>query len=374
MQENEIRSIKQANLAKRLFAVIIDGACFLFIFMFFLTLVFSKIADKAFDYSEKGALGLTHQINSHLFVTTIIEDEKVKIVDPKDLNTDQYEVRTLENAGIEDVETIKNHVKYYYLNYKTGNVDPSTLPEGANIEDYVLPGYEKLPQNVYTEDWFNEKIAAFSPEKTELQNYLVLANEATEDLAQTEFFKELKTDLNLSQIFIITLSFCSSYLIIFFAIPVILKNGQTIGKKMFNICLLTKDGYDVKRRQVVFRQLVIFLYVSIFAFAIGIELVTSLVTLMFGVAIYFVLVAVSKTNRSFADYLAYTYPIDSKNSVWFTDAKQEETKQTELSENIKKLRKFEPDNKHVIQIGSKIIDKNIEKIDNDKSSKHHKNT
>ena len=356
--ESSIRSIKQANLAKRLISVIIDGAIFAFVFMFFVTLVFSRIADKAFSYSEKGALGLTHQINSHLYVTTITEDDKIKIINVIDINTDQYEVRSLQDAGVEDPETYKEAVKYYYLNYKSGNPD---LPEGANVNDYVLPGYEKLPENQYTEAWFNEKIAAFSSEKSELENCQELANEAMEDLGKTEFFQGLKKDLNKCQIFIIILSFSCAYLIVFFAVPLLFKNGQTIGKKIFSISFVTKDGYDIKKRQIVCRQLILFLYVSIFAFLIGVELVTSMVTLMFGVAIYFVSVAISKTNRSFADYLSYTLPIDSKNSVWFHDPEEEAQKELEVKNDLKKLKKYKPKNKNIIQVGSKVVEEEPEK-------------
>ena len=366
MVENSIRSIKQANLAKRLLSVIIDGALFVFFFMFFVTLVFSKVADKAFSYSDLGAKGLTHQINSHLFVPTVIEDDKIKIIEIKDINNDKFELRSLEDANVEDVEVYKANIKYYYLNYKSGN---PILPEGEMVEDYILPGYEKIDTSIYTEDWFNAKIAAFSNEKTELENYKILAREATEDLGKTEFFTNLKKDLNKCQIFIITLSFVSSYLIIFFAVPLIFKNGQTLGKKLFNICFVTKDGYDIKKRQIVFRQLIIFLYVSLAAFIIGIEFITSAVTLMFGVAIYFIAVAISKTNRSFADYLSYTYLIDAKNSVWFHDQNQEEQKEAELKENMKKMRKSKPDNKHVIQIGSKVITENLVRIDSRKPQK-----
>lgn len=360
--KNNVRSIKQANLAKRLISVIIDGALFAFLFVFFLTLVFSKIADKAFDYSQKGAQGLTHEINSHLYVTAE-RDEDGKLVKKEisDLTSDQFEVVTLEELGEEDCSVYHEAVKYYYLNYKTGNVDVSTLPEGADKADYVLPGYEKLPENQYTEAWFNEKIASFPTDKTELENYRNLALEAGQDLAQTEFFKDLKKDLNKIQIFIMVLSLTCSYSIIFFMFPLIFKNGQTIGKKMFGICFVTKDGYDIKRRQIVFRQLIIFVSVLLGAFCIGIELITSAVTLCAGVAIYFVAVAISKTNKSYADYLAYTYLIEAKTSVWFHDAEEEERIESEYSEKVEKINKNREKNENVIQIGSEIVDENIKK-------------
>ena len=338
--------------------------------MFFMTLVFSKIADSAFGFSEKGALGLTHQINSHLYVTTITEDDQIKVVDVKDLKTDQYEVRSLQDANIEDPEVYKAAVKYYYLNYKTGNVDSSSLPSGANIDEYVLPGHEKkinvdgveiLPADYYKEEWFNAKIQAFSSDKSELQNYQDLASEAMTDLGKTEFFQTLKKDLNKSQIFVMTLSFLCSYSIVFFTIPVCFKNGQTIGKKILNLSFVTKDGYDIKRRQIVFRQLILFVYVSLAAFIIGVELITTAVTLMFGVGIYFVAVALSKPNRSFADYLSYTYLIDSKNSVWFHDEEQEKEKEGEIEQNIKKLHKYTPKNKNIIQVGSKVVTEDTKK-------------
>ena len=44
----ELKSIKEANLAQRIIAVIIDGALFIFLFVFLTTIVFTPIANKAF--------------------------------------------------------------------------------------------------------------------------------------------------------------------------------------------------------------------------------------------------------------------------------------------------------------------------------------
>lgn len=357
--KNNIRSIKEGNLAKRILAVIIDGAFFAFLFFFFITMVFSKIADKSFNYSEKGAEGLLHQVNSHLYVVTEKDDNgNYKIIDTSEITDKDYKIISICDTGNEDPLYYKESIKYYYLNYKTGK--DVIVPEGKDIDDYRSPDYATFS---YDEAWFNNKIASFPSDKTELENYKNFASEAIDDLENSAHFKSLKKDLNLIQIFIMVPSFVISYLLIFFLPTMIFKNGETFAKKMLYLGFLTKDGYDIKKSQIVLRQLFLLLYTGIFAFVVGVELLTSTATLCFGVAIYFIATAISKTKRSFADYLAYTYLVDIRNSVWFHDPSEEEKNEKEFEEKLQQIeeRKSKVEDKHVIQIGDKIVDEELAK-------------
>ena len=357
--KNNIRSIKEGNIAKRILAVLIDGAFFAFLFFFFVTMVFSKIADKSFGYSDLGAEGLLHEVNSHLYVVMDKgEDDKYHIINTNDIKDNNYRVVNIYDIEDQDASFYEEHVKYYYLNYKTGkNLD---VPEGKDVNDYRSPDYATFS---YDEAWFNTKIADFSTEKTEVQNYKELAKEALNDLNNSDHFKSLRHDLNLIQYFIMIPSFTISFLLIFLVPPMIFKNGETLAKKMFNLGLVTKDGYDVKKGQIVLRQLFLFVYTGIFAFIIGVEMLTSLSTLCVGVAIYFIALAISRTKRSFADFVGYTYLIDTRNSVWFHDASEEEKNENKFAEKLEEIeaRKNKVDDKHVIQVGGKILDENLAK-------------
>ena len=124
--------------------------------------------------------------------------------------------------------------------------------------------------------------------------------------------------------------------------------------------LVTKDGYDIKKRQIVLRQLFLFVYVTFFSFFLTIGL-GSFAILGLGVLIYFVAAFISKTNRSFADYLAYTYLIDARNSVWFKDPQEEENKNKEVEKNLEKYNRVKEENPNLLQVGSTIVNEDVKR-------------
>lgn len=362
--KSELRSLREANLAKRILATIMDGALFIFTFFFLATLVFTPISNKVFDVQNIEAKELSYAVNSHLYVVEQQNDEgKYEIINPNELNTARFKVEELTRYKDKEVSFYLERVKYYYLNFKTG-VD-ITYPEGKDIENYRAPNFDKeikndegeyvMPKDYYTEAWFAQKISSItSPE--EARNF---AAQAIKDFSTSSYIKNIDKIIKKSQILIIVPSFVISFSIFLFVIPLIFKNGETLGKKTFQLGFVTKDGFDIKRRQIVIRQLALFLYVSIFTFAVGFEMLTCFATLSLGVAIYFVITAISKTKRSFLDCFTYVYLIDTKKSVWFHDEIEEEKFEQQVENNLSKLNEVPVENKHIIQIGNKIVDEKL---------------
>ncbi len=75
----------------------------------------------------------------------------------------------------------------------------------------------------------------------ELAAYEAAAEELSKD---TEAQKTYEMVLNLT-LLMLSVSLLVPYVILEFALPLWLKNGQTIGKKIFNIALMRKDGVKV---------------------------------------------------------------------------------------------------------------------------------
>ena len=111
----------------------------------------------------------------------------------------------------------------------------------------------------------------------------------------------------------------------YFVMPIIFKNGKTVGKLVMGIGLVNKLGYDVTIPQLIMRfffPLVVVLGLLIVggsAFAIGAGLF---------VLVSYTLVIFTKEHKAIHDYLAGTVAIDTKRSVWFKNA-SEEAKYTE---------------------------------------------
>ena len=368
--KSEIRSLHEANIAKRLLALLMDAVCAAFIMLGFISLVFVPIADKGFHYSEKVAEGVRLQLATKLYVYFDEDDNgNMTIYDIKDFTkaSEYADYIKLVDYESDDVDFFKSRLKYYYLNYKTGlNIE---TPENGKVEDYRAPNFEdkiddKLPSELYTEAWFNEKFGGIST----INEIKTAVLEANKDFYFQPYFVDLNNNLKYIQLFLIMPPFVLSFSIFFIVFPLCFKNGETLGKKVLNIGFVTKDGYLIQKRQIVFRQLLLLVYVFLCSFVIGIGL-TSIATLGLGVFIYFLATFLSKTKRSPADKLAYVYLVDTIKSVYFKDAFEEANQQAQLDEKMKEYKSHKEEPRHVIQIGGEIVDEKIKKEIEDNNEK-----
>lgn len=125
----------------------------------------------------------------------------------------------------------------------------------------------------------------------------------------------------------------------YFVMPIIFKNGKTVGKLVMGIGLVNKLGYEVTIPQLIMRfffPLVVVLGLLIVggsAFVIGIGLF---------VLVSYTLVIFTKEHKAIHDYLAGTVEIDTKRSVWFKNA-IEEAENTEKTNAMPQIEVEKPD-------------------------------
>lgn len=121
-----------------------------------------------------------------------------------------------------------------------------------------------------------------------------------------------------------TFSILMAMLVLEFAIPLILKNGQTIGKKIFAIALVRTDGVKLNSLQLFVRTVLgkftletmipVYLALMIFFNAIGITAVIILGGLLLAEIIC---IAVTRTNSMIHDLLAGTAAVDMSTQMIF---------------------------------------------------------
>ncbi|MFA5480964.1 MAG: RDD family protein [Bacilli bacterium] len=153
------------------------------------------------------------------------------------------------------------------------------------------------------------------------------------DFASRPFFSEvyaeyktLEYQATLWQILIpeVTAIFLVAILV-YFVMPLILKNGKTVGKYIMSIGLVNKLGYDVSIPQLVLR------FFFPLVVVIGLLIIGG-VTFALGTGLFvlvsYTLVIFTKEHKAIHDFLAGTVAIESKKSVWFKNA-TEEAKYTE---------------------------------------------
>lgn len=154
---------------------------------------------------------------------------------------------------------------------------------------------------------------------------------AGRNLYYSDFYqKALSSYQNLTNVIPITAGVAISGLIFYFVLPLVLKNGATLAKKMFGLCLLSAGGYKVKRTQVLLRQTptilgatILFLFVP---FRIAV-MVASLVLLASYIAAIF-----TKNHQALHDFLGYTIVIDAKESYFYANEKEEKAAQESFDE------------------------------------------
>ena len=122
--------------------------------------------------------------------------------------------------------------------------------------------------------------------------------------------------LNLSLI-ITTASLLIAYLLLEFAVPLLLKNGQTLGKKIFGVALIREDGVQLNTVQLFTRtvlgkfvvETMIPVYVLIMLFFNTADMLSLL--LLAGIAIGQVIcVLATRTNSAIHDKMAGTVAVD----------------------------------------------------------------
>ena len=216
----------------------------------------------------------------------------------------------------------------------------------------LVDGNEVKKTEFFTVEWFNKEIlmvegngsAYFeykmdgeTPIKTELANiksadYKEQTNsflqhrwlEANSSLNKLPTFKKANDDFG----FYNTMEFVFSALIgaafAYIMFPLIFKNGVTVGKKVFGLCLADSDGYTIKNHQVFLR--IIPLYIFLLALlipiwktylALGIAVVVVFLTT-------FTFVMASPKKCAIHDFAARTIVVNARTSILFDNAAEEE--------------------------------------------------
>ena len=149
-----------------------------------------------------------------------------------------------------------------------------------------------------------------------------------------------------------------TFLIFYFLIPLLFKNGETIGKKVMHTCLVNRLGYAYRRVQLVPRFLFpAFLTIAV-VFITGFSF-WSLGIISISLLISYIFVIFSKENKALHDYFAGTLVIDAKESTWFKNIEEEEKTQKEVDTYVEEVKSgYDPtSNDNIIYTNPHLKDK-----------------
>lgn len=173
--------------------------------------------------------------------------------------------------------------------------------------------------------------------------YYYVANEFT----SFPFISSLYSKFYLcTTIYPFIISFTLIYLIFYVSIPLCFKNGETLGKLIFKICLLNKNECQINRLQILLRSTPMLLY-SILIFSImGLSL-PSFCLILIGLFISYIMMLFMKQNRAIHDFIASSIVIDKTHSKWFKNKKEKEEFDNKLVSIDEKI--IELDNTDVVE-------------------------
>ena len=165
-----------------------------------------------------------------------------------------------------------------------------------------------------------EEIEAMTPE--EQQKYKDADAEMFED---AEYQNAIMMVFSLTMV-MVSLSILFAYLIWEFFIPLRLKNGQTLGKKIFGVGVMREDGIKVTAPLLFIRTILgkftietmvpVLMVIMLFFGTIGF---TGLLTLGLILLLQIILLIVTRTNSVIHDVLAKTVAIDLASQMIFED-------------------------------------------------------
>ena len=292
----------------------------------------------------------TYQLDSHLKIQK--EDGTIGIIP---------------NENSKDFE---NALTAFYLRYLTGNVLEGEKAAPNASQAINVDGVDILPKDYYTIEYYNTQVLGITQEnpdgaqstsywtyqKDEKGNFLKdkLAVPRTErynpdtgqvqKLTDTDFITAYQPiyvsayALLVSQDFYIstantyyfyyTIGIVASVLlagiIVYIVLPFFLKNGSTLGKKIFKLGLATYDGYKFSNYQLLLRFVPFAIIVLAYLIPVWSSIIISITVPLAALLISFALMMASPKKTALHDFAARTIVVNLETSIIFLNEIEEE--------------------------------------------------
>ena len=162
---------------------------------------------------------------------------------------------------------------------------------------------------------------------------------------------KFQTIFNIS-ILVITFGVLVAFLIVEFLIPLFFGNGQTVGKKIFGICVMMDNGIKIKTISLFVRailgkftietMLIVYCFLMLILFRV-VNLFTIVLLLVVALMLLaqFIIIIVSKKNLLIHDIMAFTVVVDKESQLIFnTEEELIKYKQDLATKNAKSKKTF----------------------------------
>ena len=341
------RHTNLAPIGLRIVSAIVDFAITLAVGLAFLygvfTFAFSGITEKY--ESQLNA----YRVESHLMV----KDEAGNVT----------------NAP-RSIESYRNAVEGFYLRYMAGNPLEGEAVSPNAYKALNVNGEAVMPKDYYTVQYFNREVLGITQDDPEgdvsesyftykkdaeghylkneiairrserydssvghkveitddafLTNYEYIYANANYYLVSQSFYQNVSTPYHFVQQAEIALATFVSGVLSYIVMPLVFKNGQTLGKKIFGFGLASYDGYKFHNWQLYLRYVPFFIVNAAMLAPIWTSLMLSIGIFLAVILVSFALMMASPKKTALHDFAARTIVIDQKTSILFENELEEE--------------------------------------------------
>lgn len=301
-----MKRLQIPTIGKRILSALIDLAIISGLTCLFYFCVFSKVVSIVQDYKST---------NEHID----LEKMKSKLYVYKDGRT----ISILENNSKAGEKEIAEPLKDFYVNYYKvkDETDMSYwyYTHVLYLDEYKEKKYGDITKpEVILLKWNDDKTGYVHKEgtsQTDIDEFFrISCSTALTRLSNMDPIKGYIHKITFGNIRAVLYASMVGSVIPCLLIPVLLKNGKTIGKLATGLIVLTDEGYYYKKYKLIFRYLA-FYFIEFFGgvITIGLTFILSSSLVLF-----------SKKKRALHDYIAFSVVLDEKQSVFFLDANEEE--------------------------------------------------
>jgi uncharacterized RDD family membrane protein YckC len=212
--------------------------------------------------------------------------------------------------------------------YQPGKDESDNL--SLNVRPILLPSVEADLANDEKKEATAKALYKLYYEDTSVEClYYKAALLVVESETYQTFYGDAKTVFTLAEVPTLLIP----PLVFFVIIPLCKKDGETLGKRILHLCLLSKDESAVKRWQVAVHGLIFVIIPAAFLLPLDVGMIFMAVFLF--VAIDMMTLMVNKNGQALEDRLAGTIVIDKSISSWGCapeEKKEEESEKTDVDE------------------------------------------
>ena len=344
-----MHKIVKPGIGKRALVAICDLVIAVFLGLGVFALCQTLFDSSAYATSLKNEIN-GYQIDSHLYGV----DEDGNAYPYTDFATyDKYEERLLYyytdylvNSAPEGYR--KDYDVYWYNVHVLGLPDAKglykddTILEPGKSEGQALFEYVKEGETPNYDVLAKPKASAEDGKLTPSEKALLLRfyyddarqnayYNAGRDLYFSDFFQAAFGNYStFTNVYPLTIAVFVSAMVFYVVIPLIFANGETLAKKFFHLCVISASGFKVKKGQVVLRQIVPAVALTITFFFVPFVYAVMASSLVFLAS--YLLAIFTPDNRAIHDYLGYTQVVSETDSVFYASQEEQDKAEAALAE------------------------------------------